>query len=141
MKKFLVRFFLSLSVLLPGAHGVLHGHVQDDSIHQSVDFFAKLAAGNSSAENEFPSLIFKSASSDAGKKTFQIDITEAREKEEDEHESYSLKRNYKNTVWFFTIFQSKTANGLHHGNSSLSSRKHFDPSSSYRYLTLRVFRI
>lgn len=142
MKKFIIKFFLSLCVLLAGGYGQLYayGHQQDCICFSPIKAPKKSEEANFCAVRNSPAaFVIQSASSGKEKATYVIDIAE---KEAEEYESASSKKYLEISNYFTTRFDAQAAGNLFGDLKSLPFCKHFSYISSYRcYLVLQVFRI
>jgi len=141
MKKFIVKFFLSLFVLLAGGYGQLHAFGTQDC----VCFSPLKATKKSEAANFCPvqsrpaAFIIQSASSGKEIPTYRIDMAE---KEAEEYESVSSKKHQEISNYFTTHFDAQAAENLFGDRTCLPFGRHFSYMSSYRcHLVLQVFRI
>lgn len=141
MNRFIVKFFLSLCVLLVGGYSQLYAYAYQDCV-----CFSPIKTPKKSEEANFCSIqkssaafIIQSAASGKEKATYQIDIAE---KEIEEYESASSKKFLEISNYFTTLFDAQSVGNLFDDLKSLPLGKHFSYISSYRcYLVLQVFRI
>ena len=141
MKKFIVKFFLSLCVLLAGGYSQLYAYASQDCV-----CFSPIKVPKKSEEANFcpirnrpAAFVIQSAASGKENATYRIDIAE---KEAEEYESASSKKYLEISNYFTTLFDAQAAGNLFGDRQSLPFCKHFSYISSHRcYLVLQVFRI
>lgn len=137
-KKFLVRFFLLLSILLGGyahAHRSLMSH-SFGQIPVKSDYSSGVGAVLKSQ------LQIHKAPSERKRHFFEVDPTEVREVEEDEHDFSSFKKHLTTNKYPASIFSTTLFGDLFSNNRRTSPFcSHLSCNSSGRYLVLQVFRI
>lgn len=133
MKKLLIGSLLSLFVLFLDGYCKLYADQLPESLEQPC-----LGSGQES-------LVFvahKLTSSDGERRFFKIEVTELREKEEDEHEVGSFKKKVERSSYFLAIFCAQAFGYFFDNNEALSFCKDLSYISLHkRYLVLQVFRI
>jgi hypothetical protein len=141
MKKFEIIFFLSLCTMLAGGYNLLSAYASNERTLPLPTRSLGLPK-HTSVKTEQSSLPFlRSASSEAKRHFLSMDATEAREQEEDEHESISFRKNVKSSYYLAVVLYDRARPGFFNG-SKISSVDHYSLySSSYRYLVFQVFRI
>jgi hypothetical protein len=142
MKKFIIRFFLSLCILFLSGYSQWYAHAYESRIHSAL-INSPETSEKASLDNKQQSLtlINHAGASHREKKKFKIEATEVTE-EEDEQSS-SLKRNAKNKYFFTTLFyNSLVAYFFSSLKVALPYSKQFPAISSYRrHLLFQIFRI
>jgi hypothetical protein len=141
MNRFIVKFFLSLCILLAGGYSQLYAYAYQDCV-----CFSPIKVPKKSEETNFcpiqnrpVAFVIQSAASGKEKATYVIDIAE---KEAEEYESASSKKYLEISSYFTTRFDAQAAENLFGDLKSSPFGKHFSYISSYRcYLVLQVFRI
>ena len=137
MKKLVVRFFLSLCILLLSGYGQLYAHACMD--HSSTELDANVGTAQESL-----AWIKKSTNKPGREKRFFkiYHATEVEEEEDGESESVTLKRNSGGSNYFAAIFSNQTPDYFFgHINEVLPFCKYFSHISYRRHLILQVFRI
>lgn len=140
MKKFLVRSFLALIILILSGYGQLYAHASWASIYDSSSKLSETSEQTSfgTGQNHLPS-IKKFGASDRDT-IFKLDATEV---VEEEQKLLSSKKSQTSSDYFAAIFCGLTR-GYFFGNIQeiLPFCKHFQDISFYRrHLVLQVFRI
>jgi len=139
MKKFIVKFFLSLCVLLAGGYSQLYAYASQDCV-----CFSPIKVPKKSEEANFcpirnsPAAFIIQAASGEGHATYRMDIAE---KEAEEYESAASKKYLEISNYFTTVFDAQAAGNLFGDLKNLPYGKHFSYISSWCYLVLQVFRI
>ena len=150
MVQFLIRFFLSLYILLLGGYSQLSAHPSEGR-----DFYALIKnlkdaeQPNFDAEQDSTAFTLKAASSGtekgSAKKTDVAEIVEVEEEEEEEDdESISFKKDLNGSHYYAAIFYDHLPEYFCHLiKNRLSFCKPFSYFPSFRslYLIFRVFRI
>ncbi|WP_200974548.1 hypothetical protein [Echinicola sp. 20G] len=140
MIKFVIRFLLSLCILLSSGYSQLYAHhIQEGRIHAAEGAFGELDQSQVSAEMGHESFIIKTSLTDNAK-DYGLDVLEIEEKDDEfiVSNKYLADSSYLTAIFYaFSsgyLIQSIT-NGLH-------ISKHLFNTSSYRiHLVLQVFVI
>lgn len=141
MKLLLAIFFLLLCLFMFGGGGQLYGPAHISSFGDSSKVYERITQADPNAgQNNLP-LINKSAVSTRDE-TFNIDVPEIREEEEDEHDEISSKR-YRESDFFAAVFCALTRCYFSSCIRELLPFSHHfsDTPAPKRYLVLQVFRI
>lgn len=141
MKKLLIRFFLSLCILLLSGYSQLYAHTYQDCIcHSSKKILLSPEHASFGAVQNNQTLLLKSASSITENENSKLVATAF---ECEDEESISFKKFLENSNYFTTVFHA-----LVFGffclflKKRLLSSKHSIYFSSYKwYLLFCVFRI
>lgn len=134
MKKLLIGSLLSLFVLFLDGYSKLYADQLPESFEQPC---------LGSRQESLVFVAHKFTSSDGERRFFKIEVTELREKEEDEHEVSSFKKKLERSNYFPAIFCAQ-APGYFFSDSKevLFSGKDLSYISLHRrHLVLQVFRI
>lgn len=149
MVKFLIRFLLSLSILLLSGYSYLYAHSHQEGAFSSLK--KNLKEADQSGVSFFRSssaFTIQSSSSNTEKPPVKIEAAEIIEIEEEEDKDendklIALKKHSESSNHFAAIFNDLVFGSLFQGDCiDFPFWKSFSYHSSYRlYLIFRVFRI
>ena len=142
MTKALIKYLLSLFILLLSVYGQLYAYPSQDCIcHSSKRTLVRSAHANFGTPQKSQSLILKSTLTNTETKTCKIVAAEI--DEEEKHEWVSFKKYLENSNYFTSVF-----NALVFGYFCLFLKKRLPAcqdalyfSSYKRYILFRVIRI
>lgn len=142
MKTFCVGSLLALCLVLVDGYDQLLADACADSIHDSSINVSDIVAHACDDKELAPFLEDNFAGSNLQKQVFAVEITELREKEDNDQQSLTFKR-LRTADYFAAIVCARTLSYFSsYLREVLAFCRHFPYMSSHKqYLILRVFRI
>ncbi len=140
MIKALLKYLLSLSILLLSGYSQLTAHpYKESTFHSPIRNLNEAEHATCGIEQYDHSFIIKSSSPDEEKKNYKIDVAENEVEEEDE--IVFSRKHFQSGNYAASIFFAQTFKRFFNGKKILPFYKYFSRTLSCRYLIFEAFRI